>query len=175
MGSVSLGCVSVWVSMGSVIVVQYLVCQCVVQYGVGQYRVCQCVGQYGVGQYWGCQCVGQYGVGQYRGCQCVGQYGVGQYRVCQCVGQYGVSRARMLVHCPVCAVEAVEPWQGDSAVAEDVAVRPLVHPLDQVLLVEQGVVGPQRAGRVVEALVIVAQLRLTARRQELVHMHHLTQ
>lgn len=75
----------------------------------------------------------------------------------------------------VCAVQPVEPRQGDASVGVDVAVGPLVHPLDQVLLVQQRVVGAERAGRVVKSLVVMAELRLPARRQELVDMHHLTQ
>lgn len=74
-----------------------------------------------------------------------------------------------------CAVEPAEARQGDPSVGVDVAVGPLVHPLDQVLLVQQRVVGAQRAGGVVELLVVMAQLRLSARRQELVDVHHLAQ
>lgn len=57
----------------------------------------------------------------------------------------------------------------------DVAVRPPVHPLDQVLLVQQRVVGAERAGSVVEALVVMTELRLPAGRQELIDVHHLAQ
>lgn len=74
-----------------------------------------------------------------------------------------------------CAVQPVEAGQGDASVRVDVAVGPLVHPLDQVLLVQQRVVGAQRAGGVVEALVVMAELRPPAGRQELVDVHHLAQ
>ena len=57
----------------------------------------------------------------------------------------------------------------------DVTVGAAVHPLDQVLLVQERVVGAERAGGVVEALVVVAQLRLPPRWQELVDVHHLAQ
>ena len=57
----------------------------------------------------------------------------------------------------------------------NVPVEPLVHPLDEVLFVEQGVVGPQRAGSVMETLVVMTQLGLPPGRQELVHMHDITQ
>lgn len=83
-----------------------------------------------------------------------------------------VSRPRWDV---VGAVQPFEPRQGDATVGEDVAVGPLVHPLDQVLLVQQRVVGAQRAGGVEEALVVMAQLRLPAGGQELVDVHHLAQ
>lgn len=76
---------------------------------------------------------------------------------------------------PPGAVESAEPRQGDPSVGVDVPVEPLVHPLDQVLLVEQGVVGPQSAGCVVEALVVVTQFRLPLRWQELIHVYYLTQ
>lgn len=73
------------------------------------------------------------------------------------------------------AVESAETWQGDPSVGVDIPVEPLVHPLDQVLLVQQGVVGAEGARRVDEALVVVTEFGLAARRQELVDMHHLTQ
>lgn len=73
------------------------------------------------------------------------------------------------------AVECVEPRQGDASVGVDVAFGPLVHPLNQVLLIQQRVVRPQGARGVEETLVIMAELRLSARRQELVDVYHLTQ
>lgn len=73
------------------------------------------------------------------------------------------------------AVKAAEPRQGDASVGVDVAFGPSVHPLDQVLLVQQRVVGAQGAGGVEETLVVMAELRLSARRQELVDVYHLTQ
>lgn len=72
-------------------------------------------------------------------------------------------------------VKRAETWQRDSSVGVDIPVEPLVHPLDQVLLVEEGVVSAERARRVDETLVVVAELGLAARWQELIHMHHLTQ
>lgn len=73
------------------------------------------------------------------------------------------------------AVESAETWQSDPSMSVDIPVEPLVHSLDQVLLVEQGVVGAKCARRINEALIIVAELSLAARRQELINMHHLTQ
>lgn len=73
------------------------------------------------------------------------------------------------------AVESAETWQSDPSVGVDIPVEPLVHSFDQVLLVEQGVVGAKCARCIDEALVVVAELGLAARRQELIHMHHLTQ
>lgn len=92
----------------------------------------------------------------------------------------GLSVASRLQHdrntfSTVCAVKPAEARQGDPSVGVDVAVGPLVHPLDQVLLVQQRVVGAQRAGGVVELLVVMAELRPSARRQELVDVHHLAQ
>lgn len=91
----------------------------------------------------------------------------------------GVGRSSLSVSRPcrdvVGAVQPFEPRQGDATVGEDVAVGPLVHPLDQVLLVQKRVVGAQRAGGVEEALVVMAQLRLPAGGQELVDVHHLAQ
>lgn len=57
----------------------------------------------------------------------------------------------------------------------DVAVGALVHPLDQVLLIQQRMIGAERAGGVEEALVVMAELRLSVRGQELVNVHHLAQ
>lgn len=71
------------------------------------------------------------------------------------------------------AVDAAEPRQRDSSVGVDVSVEALVHPFHQVLLVEQWVVGSERARRVMETLVVVTQLRLPLGRQELVDVHHL--
>lgn len=73
------------------------------------------------------------------------------------------------------AVDDAEAGQRDAAEAVDVVVGAAVHPLDQVLLVQQRVVGAERAGGVVEVLVVMAELRLPLGRQELVHVHHLTQ
>lgn len=73
------------------------------------------------------------------------------------------------------AVYCVEPRQGDASVGVDVAFGPLVHPLDQVFLVQQRVVGPQGAGGIEETLVVMAELCLSARRQELIDVYHLTQ
>lgn len=73
------------------------------------------------------------------------------------------------------AVQLVEPRQRDASTGVDIAVRALVHPLDQVLLVQQWVVGAKRAGSVKETLVVMAELRLPARGQELVNVHHLAQ
>lgn len=56
------------------------------------------------------------------------------------------------------AVKHAESRQGDFAVHVDVSVRTLVHPLHQVLLIEQRMVGTQSAGCIAEALVVVAQL-----------------
>ena len=57
----------------------------------------------------------------------------------------------------------------------DVTVRALVHPFDQVFLVQQRVVGAERAGGVVETLIVVTELRLPAGRQEFVNMYHFAQ
>lgn len=57
----------------------------------------------------------------------------------------------------------------------DVAVGALVHPLDQVLLIQQRMIGAKRAGGVEEALVVMAELCLSVRGQELVNVHHLAQ
>ena len=73
------------------------------------------------------------------------------------------------------AVHCAEPRQRDPSVGVDVAVGALVHPFHQVLLVQQRVVGAQRAGGVEETLVVMAELRLPAGRQELVDVHHLAQ
>lgn len=73
------------------------------------------------------------------------------------------------------AVQLAEPRQRDASVGVDIAVGALVHPLDQVLLVQQRVVGAERAGGVKETLVVMAKLRLPARGQELVNVHHLAQ
>lgn len=73
------------------------------------------------------------------------------------------------------AVQLAEPRQRDASTGVDIAVGALVHPLDQVLLVQQRVVGAKRAGGVNEVLVVMAELRLPARGQELVHVHHLAQ
>lgn len=73
------------------------------------------------------------------------------------------------------AVQLAEPRQHDASMIVDVAVGALVHPFDQVFLVQQRVVGAERAGGVKEALVVMAELRLPAGRQELVNVHHLAQ
>lgn len=73
------------------------------------------------------------------------------------------------------AVQLPEAGQRDASVGVDVAVGALVHALNQVLLVQQRVVGAQRAGGIVETLVVMAELRLPPGRQELVHVHHLAQ
>lgn len=72
-------------------------------------------------------------------------------------------------------VHLAETRQRDSSVCVDVKVGAPVHPLDQVLLVQERVVGTERAGSIVETLVVVAELRLPPRRQELVNMDHLAQ
>lgn len=74
----------------------------------------------------------------------------------------------------LCAVQSAEPRQGDASVGVDVAIGSLVHTLDQVFLVQQWVVGAERAGGIVKSLVVMAELRLSARRQKLVDVHHLT-
>ena len=72
------------------------------------------------------------------------------------------------------AVKSAESRQSDSAMSVDVSVRTLVHPLHQVLLIEQWVVGTQCAGRITEALVVVAELSFATRWQEFIHMDHIT-
>lgn len=72
-------------------------------------------------------------------------------------------------------IHGAEPGQRDTSVDVDFPIRAAVHAFDQVLLVQQRVVSPEGAGGVVEALVVVAELRLPARRQELVDVHHLAQ
>lgn len=62
--------------------------------------------------------------------------------------------------CCLGAVQPAEPGQRDPSVGVDVAVGALVHALHQVLLVQQRVVGAQRAGSVIETLVVMAELRL---------------
>lgn len=73
------------------------------------------------------------------------------------------------------AVEPAESRQRDPSVAVDVPVGPLVHPFDQVLLVQQRVVGAERAGGVIETLIVMAELRLSTGRQELINVHHLAE
>jgi len=73
------------------------------------------------------------------------------------------------------AVQAAEARQRDPSMGGDVPVSSPVHAFHQVLLVEQWVVGAECACRIVEALVVVTQLRLPAGRQELVHVHDLAQ
>lgn len=68
-----------------------------------------------------------------------------------------------------------EAGQGDLPVSVDVLIRALVHVLHQVLLKQQRVVSPHGAGVVVELLVIVADVRLPLGREELVHVHLVTQ
>lgn len=68
-----------------------------------------------------------------------------------------------------------EAWQGDLPVSVDVLICALVHVLHQVLLKQQWVVSPHGAGVVVELLVIVANVCLPLGRQELVHIHLVTQ
>lgn len=73
------------------------------------------------------------------------------------------------------AVQLAQPRQRDAPVGGDVAIGALVHPFDQVLLVQQRVVGAESAGGVKETLVVMAELRLPLRGQELVNVHHLAQ
>lgn len=73
------------------------------------------------------------------------------------------------------AAQLAEPGQRDSPMGVNFAVRALVHPFDQVLLVQQRVVGAERAGGVKKTLVVMAELCLPLRGQELVNVHHLAQ
>lgn len=54
--------------------------------------------------------------------------------------------------------KVVKSRKGHPAKIVDVLVRTFVHPLHQVFLIEQRVVGPHGAGCVFEVLVVVAEL-----------------
>lgn len=69
------------------------------------------------------------------------------------------------------AVHGPQPWQNHLALAVQVPLGTSVQALHQQLLVEQGVVGPECAGRVVVQLVVVAQLRLPDGWEVFVHVH----
>lgn len=97
---------------------------------------------------------------------------------CPCRGQWStgvLSLQHRDTSSIISAVQPVEPRQGDTSVVVDVAVGSLVHPLDQVLLVQQWVVGAEGAGCIEKPLIVMAELRLPARRKELVDVYHLTQ
>lgn len=66
--------------------------------------------------------------------------------------------------------DGAEPWQSDSPLLAEVSLRAHVHPPDEVLLVNEGVVGAQRAGGVIIVLVVVAQIRLPLGGDVLVHV-----
>lgn len=68
-----------------------------------------------------------------------------------------------------------EPPQCDLALPPQLVLVALVDPLDQQLLVQQGVVCSQRAGGVVVMLVVMTQVGPTDRRDELVHVDLMTQ
>lgn len=69
------------------------------------------------------------------------------------------------------AARGMEPRQNHLALAAQVGLGSRVQALHQELLIEQRVVGAQRAGRIVVQLVVVAQLRLPDGWQVLVHVH----
>lgn len=68
-------------------------------------------------------------------------------------------------------VYGAEARQSDTALPAQVTLRARVQPLNQALLVEQRVVGAQSAGRIIVALVVVAEVRLPHGRDVLVDMH----
>lgn len=69
------------------------------------------------------------------------------------------------------AAHGLEPRQDHLALAAQVPLGTCVQALHQELLVEQRVVGAERAGRVVVQLVVVAELRLPDRRDIFIDMH----
>lgn len=71
-------------------------------------------------------------------------------------------------------VYSAEAWQSHAALPAQVALRASVEPLYQALLVQQRVVGAQSAGRVVVALVVVAEVRLPHGGDVLVYVDLLT-
>lgn len=75
----------------------------------------------------------------------------------------------------LCTVKGVKSRQHHPAVIIDVFVRSLVHPLHQVLLIEQRVVGTHGAGCIFEVLIVVAELGFALGRQELIDVDHVAE
>lgn len=72
-------------------------------------------------------------------------------------------------------VDRVEAWKSDPPLAPEVALRSGVDPLDQALLIQEGMVGTQCTGSIIITLMVVAEVGLPHGGDVLVHMHLLTQ
>lgn len=72
-------------------------------------------------------------------------------------------------------VDGAEARKSSTSLFLEVSLGPCVDALDQDLLIEEGVVGPQRAGGIIISLVVVAQVGLPHGGNVLVHMHLLAQ
>lgn len=79
------------------------------------------------------------------------------------------------VHISDVTVDGAEAWKSDPSLPPQVTLRPHVDPLDQALLIQEGMVGTQCTGGVIVTLMVVAQVRLPHGGNVLVHMHLLTQ
>ncbi len=82
---------------------------------------------------------------------------------------------RVMFHISDVTVDGTEAWKSDSSLPPEVTLGPCVDPLDQALLIQEGMVGTQCTGSIIVTLMIVAQVRLPHGGNVLVHMHLLAQ
>lgn len=67
--------------------------------------------------------------------------------------------------------DGAKAWKSDASLPPEVALWARVDPLDQALLIEEGMVGTQCTGSIIITLVVVAQVRLPHGGNVLVHVH----
>lgn len=72
-------------------------------------------------------------------------------------------------------VDGAQARKSDPSLPPEVSLGSRVDPLDQALLIQEGMVGTQCTGGVVVTLVVVAQVRLPHGGNVLVHVHLLAQ
>lgn len=82
---------------------------------------------------------------------------------------------RIWFHISDVTFEGAEARKSDPTLPPEVTLGARVHPLDQALLIQEGMVGTQCTGSIIITLVVVAQVRLPHGGNVLVHVHLLTE
>lgn len=86
-----------------------------------------------------------------------------------------VRALRVSLHISNVTVDGAEAWNSDPSLPSEVPLESHVEPLDQALLIQQGMVSTQCTGSIVITLMVVAQVCLPHGGDVLIYMHLLAQ